>query len=530
MALVTKFELTTSAPSNSVAFPLAALHILFGGAVIAGWIYRVPVLKGQWFGTFVAPNTALLFVIAGLAVLAHRFAGRTRVMGWLGIALGIAIALFAAATTFERSTGLDLGIDRLFLGAYLPDWTLTDAPPGRMAAPSAVAFLLAGLGIAFLRRKRGNIVDWISAGVFTIGYLAVLGYVYGLRSFYGYVMALPTAVMFLLTTALLLAAAERSWLRSLAVTPEAGGIVVRRLTPLILLLLPGLGWVRITVDKRGWVPHEFATALFALTTVLVFTVTALFMAQKLNRIDAERKQAQAALVQSEKMATAGRLAATVAHEINNPLAAALNSIFLARTSNLNESAQYYLQVAERELQRVAAMTRRSLGFYRGQTKPDRIDLNAELREVMDVMRPHAMGKGVQLSLHSDNDVWVIATAGELRQVFSNLVANAIEATAHGGYVIVEARVKGHSTAEVRVQDNGCGIAPEQRSHIFEPFFTTKQKTGVGLGLFVVGELVDKNGGSVRCDSSTTPEKHGTTFTVALPLAKARIVARASQAS
>jgi signal transduction histidine kinase len=358
----------------------------------------------------------------------------------------------------------------------------------------------------------------------------VLAYLYGLRSFYGYVMALPTAVMFMLSAGMLLAAAERSWLRSVAVTPEAGGIVVRRLTPLILLLLPSLGWVRMMVEKRNWVPHEFATALLALITVLIFTITGLVVAQKLNHLDAERKQAQAALVQSEKLATAGRLAATVAHEINNPLAAALNSIFLARTSNLNETAKYYLEVAERELQRVAAMTRRSLGFYRGQNRPDRVDLNAELREVMDVMRPHASAKGVQLSLYGDNDLWIVAAGGELRQVFSNLVANAIEATAHGGYVLVEARQKGRSAAEVTVQDNGCGISPEQRSHIFEPFFTTKTKTGVGLGLFVVGELVSKNGGTVRCESSIEPEKHGTTFFVSLPLAKQRATARASQAS
>jgi signal transduction histidine kinase len=529
MALVEKFEPVSAPPSRHLAFALAILHIAFGCAVIAGWIYRIPLLKGDGFGTFVAPNTALLFILCGLGILAQRTSS-TRFVIWLGVALGIVIALFGAASAVQRLAGIDLGIDRLFLRSRLPDWTLTGTPQGRIAAPSAVAFMLAGISIAFLRRKRGSIVDWDAAGVFAIGYLAVLGYLYGLRSFYGYVMALPTAIMFLFSAAMLLAAAERSWLRSVALTPEAGGIVVRRLTPLILILLPSLGWVRIVVERRGLIPHEFATALYALTTVLVFTVSGLIMAQKLNRVDAERKQAQAALVQSEKLATAGRLAATVAHEINNPLAAALNSIFLARTSNLNESAQYYLQVAERELQRVAAMTRRSLGFYRGHNKPEQVDVSAELREVMDVMRPHALGKGVQLSLYCDDDLSVVAAAGELRQVFSNLVANAIEATAHGGYVIVEGRVKGRSVAEVTVRDNGCGIPPEQRQHIFEPFFTTKAKTGVGLGLFVVGELVNKNGGSVRCESSTTPGKHGTTFVVSLPLAKPHVTARASQAS
>jgi hypothetical protein len=163
-----RFELLWAPASKGLSAALATLHVAFGAAVVAGWIYRIPLLKGERFGTLVEPNTALLFIVAGLGVLASQFSARTPFMGWLVIILGLGIAMFAAATGAQYIAHIDLGIDQVFLRARLSDWTQSGTLPGRMAAPTAVAFTLAGISLAALRGKRLPMVDWTASGVFAI--------------------------------------------------------------------------------------------------------------------------------------------------------------------------------------------------------------------------------------------------------------------------------------------------------------------------------------------------------------------------
>jgi len=291
--------------------------------------------------------------------------------------------------------------------------------------------------------------------------------------------------------------------------------MLRRLAPLIIFLLPVMGWMRVIVERRGILPLEIATALLVLTTIVVFTSVVVLIALMLNRLDAQRRQAQAALIRAEKLTAAGRLAATVAHEINNPLAAALNTMYLARTSGVPEQAARYLESAEHELKRVTAVVRQSLGFYRGQNKAELVDLNAALDEVVEFLRSYASAKGVALR-KNDFAGFIVAEAGELRQIFSNLITNAIEASPRGSNVAVKAKM-GDAAIEVAVEDDGAGVPRDLREEIFEPFFTTKPDIGTGLGLFVVKELVLKNGGRVTVGNKNTSNVQGARFAVTFPL-------------
>jgi signal transduction histidine kinase len=352
----------------------------------------------------------------------------------------------------------------------------------------------------------------------TISYLALVGFLYGVRPLYGYVMALPTAFLLLFTGCMLVAAAERSWLRETLLSRDAGGIMLRRMGPTVVVVVPLLGWIRLKAQASGLVRLEFGAAMFVVLVVLLIAAGALYTAESLNEVDAERKQAHDALIRTEKLATAGRLAATVAHEINNPLSAALNAVFIAK-SRCSEELRDQMELADRELKRVAAVVRQSLGFYRGSGKPEPVLVRDLIGEVVGLFRSSAAAKGIELREINGDDTRIVAEPGELRQIISNLVANALDATSRGS-VVVGARTTSAKQVELYVQDTGHGIPAKVMDQIFEPFFTTKENYGTGLGLFVVRDLVVKNGGTIAVESYTGEENHGTTFTLGFPATEA----------
>ena len=241
-----------------------------------------------------------------------------------------------------------------------------------------------------------------------------------------------------------------------------------------------------------------------------------------------RKHAEQALLRSEKLATLGRMAATIAHEINNPLESVTNLLFLAKhAENLPEPARRYLQMADAELQRVAHIARQSLGFYREANAPALISVNALLDSAINLLKGKIGEKQAVVEKESDGDVEITAVAGELRQVFSNLLANSLDAIDAMGKIGI--RVAAAATTEegvacgkagcVRITftDNGRGINPAIRDRIFEPFFTTKGTVGTGLGLWVSRQIIEKHGGSIRVRSRSTGAERGTAFSIVLPV-------------
>jgi PAS domain S-box-containing protein len=237
-----------------------------------------------------------------------------------------------------------------------------------------------------------------------------------------------------------------------------------------------------------------------------------------------RKAAEQTLRQSEKIAATGRLAASIAHEINNPLASVMNALYILRTnSKLPETALVYVKTAEEELARVVHITKQTLGFYREISSPVMSSVPQLFEEVLAAY--DARIEQSQIAIHKDfNDVGQLAAfPSELRQVFSNLILNSVEAIsspASNIYIRVRQADDGHGRPGIRitVADDGCGIPAENMSHIFEPFFTTKDSKGTGLGLWVSQGIVQKHQGKLRLRSRTNEARHGTCCVVFLPFA------------
>lgn len=234
----------------------------------------------------------------------------------------------------------------------------------------------------------------------------------------------------------------------------------------------------------------------------------------------ERKRAEEALLRSEKLASVGRMAASIAHEINNPLAAVTNTLYLARMSaNEPELVRQYLDMADDELKRVSHITRQTLGFYRESSAPTAVSVNSIVDSAVDLLRGKIKLKRGNIEKQYDGDLQVTAVSGELRQVFSNLLANSLDAIDEEG--IIKLRVsrssRVNSGVRVTVADNGKGIDAATLPRIFEPLFTTKESTGSGLGLWVSKQLIDKHHGSIQVRSSSNGVRRGTVFSVVLPL-------------
>jgi PAS domain S-box-containing protein len=237
------------------------------------------------------------------------------------------------------------------------------------------------------------------------------------------------------------------------------------------------------------------------------------------------RRTQEALLANEKLAVAGRLAATIAHEIHNPLDAVSNLLYLMRNGVTEEESKQFIDMAERELARVTQISRAMLGLYRESRAPVPVDLKAILEEILLLMEHRFMELGVTIYTDLPSAVVVDAFPAELRQVFTNLITNAAEAAAPRGEVRVSASTlaagissggqKMAPGALVIIADNGAGISDEVRPHLFQPFFTTKGENGTGLGLWVSRGIVGKHGGTIDVASDTGDSSHGTVVSVFL---------------
>ncbi len=236
----------------------------------------------------------------------------------------------------------------------------------------------------------------------------------------------------------------------------------------------------------------------------------------------ERHASEAALMRAEKLASAGRLAAAIAHEVNNPLEGLVNLIYLARGEDDLQKIRRHLTEADRELQRIAHITRQSLGFYRETSVAGTFRPDVVTREVFEFYSARAAASRVSLHVNIRTEQKAFGNQGELRQVLSNLLANSLDACKEGDAICVRVRaaVSSRNPAQrgvrIAVADNGCGIPPDYIERIFEPFFTTKKDTGTGLGLWVSRELIEKRGGYLTVRSSVAGRRSGTVFSLFLP--------------
>src|ERR1700733_3776714 len=243
-------------------------------------------------------------------------------------------------------------------------------------------------------------------------------------------------------------------------------------------------------------------------------------ASKIARDISDRKKIERMLIQSEKLAATGRMAATIAHEINNPLESVMNLIFLARQHSAESGkAHQYLLTAEEELERVSHIARQTLGYYKDTGSPTGVYLHDVIENVLTVYNSRLTSTGIAVDLQFNDLQKLIASKGEMLQVFSNVIANAIDAMHQGGSLKISTRqLIGLSEDGIQtvVRDNGTGIKQEHLERIFEPFFTTKGDLGTGIGLWVAKQLVEKRGGQISVASSTEQGNSGTSITIFIP--------------
>ena len=245
-------------------------------------------------------------------------------------------------------------------------------------------------------------------------------------------------------------------------------------------------------------------------------------ASKILRDISDRKQLEKVLIQSEKLAATGRMAAAIAHEINNPLESLMNLIFLARqNSPVEGKAHQYLLTAERELERVSHIARQTLGYYRDAGIPKAVHLHELIETVLAVYQAKLLACEISVDSHFDDLQEIVVSRGEITQVLSNIIANAVDAMNQGGTLHIstrEARGANGDGIQIIIRDEGAGIKEDHLGKIYEPFFTTKGDLGTGIGLWVVKQLVEKGGGEVQIATSTEAGHSGTSVTIFLPFA------------
>jgi signal transduction histidine kinase len=233
----------------------------------------------------------------------------------------------------------------------------------------------------------------------------------------------------------------------------------------------------------------------------------------------DRKLAEYALRTAEKLSATGKLANAIAHEINNPLEALVNLIYLASSSHSLDQIHDFLAQAHDELDRVTRITKQTLSFHRDTQSPVPIDVGALVAETVSMYARPAAARRVRVVCDGRPTTAIYGFPGQLSQIFGNLVRNATEAALPDTEVTVRVRPihrAGRDGTRVTVHDRGCGIPETVRAKLFDPFFTTKDLKGSGLGLWVSKNLVMKHDGTIRFRSSERAGSSGTTFEVFLP--------------
>ncbi len=236
----------------------------------------------------------------------------------------------------------------------------------------------------------------------------------------------------------------------------------------------------------------------------------------------ERVLSEMALRKADKLALVGRLSSSIAHEINNPLEAVTNLLYLLSGSELEPQDKAYVATAQQELARVSEIAAQTLTFNRQQNAHE----EAVVADILDSVLALYQGRLVMSSIRVDRRYGyrrpVLCYPGELRQVFTNLIGNAFDATRKGGRILVRERLASHPRSgqkgvRVTIADTGIGMTPEVKRHLFEAFHSTKGNNGTGLGLWISGGIARKHGGTLRFSSSTAPDHCGSVFCLFIPL-------------
>ena len=235
----------------------------------------------------------------------------------------------------------------------------------------------------------------------------------------------------------------------------------------------------------------------------------------------KQKQAEIALIQSEKLAAVGRMASSIAHEINNPLESVTNLLYLARSHSNDTEVQTFLDLADQELRRVSIIANQTLRFHKQASNPRDISAVDLFSTVLSLYEGRLKNARIELDKRRISEARIACFEGDIRQVLNNLVGNALDAMPLGGKLVLRSREStdwrtGRRGLTLTVADSGTGMSPDVQARIFGAFYTTKGIAGTGLGLWISAEIVERHHGRLRVRSSQRPTPHGPVFTLFLP--------------
>ena len=227
-------------------------------------------------------------------------------------------------------------------------------------------------------------------------------------------------------------------------------------------------------------------------------------------------QAEESARKLEGLAAAGKIAASVAHEINNPLEAMMNLLYLIQSGRVGDAEREYLRMAQEQLKRIAAITTHTLRFYRQQSSPAPVSIPELFESALALFQNSLSASNITVERQwLDNMPRIVCLEGEIGQVLANLISNAIDSMPSGGtlHLAATATVNG---LNLEISDTGSGIPAEFQKKILEPFFTTKGRNGTGLGLTITAEIIARHGGTLNFDTTTDARHSGTCFKFFLP--------------
>jgi signal transduction histidine kinase len=301
-------------------------------------------------------------------------------------------------------------------------------------------------------------------------------------------------------------------------------IAAARELPLVLLGEDGDdGYDAIRALRKGAADYIPASQMERLPVVIRRVLRERELMDEQERLQEQLQQVYDVLLENQKLVSVGRLAASIAHEINNPLEAVTNLLYLLRLEpNLSDAARSYVAAAELEMERVAQISKQTLNFHRETRLPVRVQPSDLLDEVLVLYARRLEERRIEVVRQYRSAASLVVFPGELRQVFSNLVANAIEASPVGGKLTLRVRrahrwsESGANGVRIVIADNGCGIPAESRRRLGELFYTTKGQRGTGLGLWITQAIVKRYGGELQLYSSVREGRHGTAFSIFVP--------------
>jgi signal transduction histidine kinase len=235
----------------------------------------------------------------------------------------------------------------------------------------------------------------------------------------------------------------------------------------------------------------------------------------------EERRREAVLVQTEKLAAVGKMASSIAHEINNPLEAVTNLLYLARRSNDTGELQHFLEDADQELRRVSNIVNQTLRFHKQASNPQAVSCVTLFTAVLNMYQARLLNAGIAVEKRKRATLLVDIYEGDIRQVLNNLVGNAIDAMPNGGRLLVRSREAtdwrtGRRGLVLTVADTGVGMDDHTKARVFDAFFTTKGIGGTGLGMWVSSEIMERHGGSIRIRSRQGEGRSGTVAAMFLP--------------